>query len=108
MRSGDPNYRLLGFIAWLKDEMQAKEYDEKMLAKASDLENLDIKKVLRGELSATVLRDIAVALDLSVLLVFQKAIAPGCEDDKLVLCKAVRNLNRDGLDILEEMLRNAW
>ncbi len=75
MRSGDVNYRLFGFIAWLKQEFEKKEWNQNELADASGKPALEISKTFRGELDAEILRDIAKALGISFSTFFSKAIA---------------------------------
>ncbi len=114
MRSGDVNYRLFGFIARLEQELRKKGWDQRELAKASDLSDADVRKTFQGTLRAHAVQHIAEALDLDYDFIFEKAILPEGEADKKNLKKALRKLNslslknrNIGLEMLDKMLAAA-
>jgi transcriptional regulator with XRE-family HTH domain len=115
MRCGDINYRLFGFIAWLKREVEQKGWDQKKLSERSGRSEAEIRRVFQGSLAAGALRDIAKALGISLPAIFLRAISPEVFAQKRETRKAARLLNshfkkrREAAERkLDEMLSNAW
>jgi transcriptional regulator with XRE-family HTH domain len=113
MRSGDVSYRLLGYIAWLKQELEKKKWNQNELAEASGQPALEITKAFRGELDVEVLRDIAKALGISFSTFFSKAIVPQDATTNKEVRRVARLLNsrlrrrrEDGLRKLDELLKS--
>ena len=93
MRSGDVNFRLLGFVGWLRKELDQRGWDQKALAERAGRPEAEIRKVLQGTLTVGPLKDIAQALGISHQVIFIKAILPEDLPQKREVQKSVRLLN---------------